>query len=36
MKIRLILAFLIISVSASAQLIHVEGSKALGINYGLC
>ena len=33
MKIRLILAFLIISVSASAQLIHVEGSKALGINY---
>ena len=33
MKIRLILSFLIISVSASAQLIHVEGSKALGINY---
>ncbi len=33
MKIRLILAFLIISVSAGAQLIHVEGSKALGINY---
>ena len=33
MKIRLILAFLIITVSASAQLIHVEGSKALGINY---
>jgi hypothetical protein len=34
MKIRLILTFIIISVSASAQLIHVEGSKALGINYG--
>ena len=33
MKIRLILVFLIISVSAGAQLIHVEGSKALGINY---
>jgi hypothetical protein len=33
MKIRLILAFLILSVSAGAQLIHVEGSKALGINY---
>jgi hypothetical protein len=33
MKIRLILAFFIISVSAGAQLIHVEGSKALGINY---
>jgi hypothetical protein len=33
MKIRLILSFLIISVSAGAQLIHVEGSKALGINY---
>ena len=33
MKIRLMLAFLIISVSAGAQLIHVEGSKALGINY---
>jgi hypothetical protein len=33
MKIRLILAFLIFSVSAGAQLIHVEGSKALGINY---
>jgi hypothetical protein len=33
MKIRLILTFLIISVSAGAQLIHVEGSKALGINY---
>jgi len=33
MKIRLILAFLIISVSAGAQLIHVEGSKALGVNY---
>ena len=33
MKIRLLLAFLIISASASAQLIHVEGSKALGINY---
>jgi len=33
MKIRLILAFLIISLSAGAQLIHVEGSKALGINY---
>jgi hypothetical protein len=28
------LAFLIISVSADAQLIHVEGSKALGFNYG--
>lgn len=33
MKIRLILAFLILSVSSGAQLIHVEGSKALGINY---
>jgi hypothetical protein len=33
MKIRLMLAFLVISVSAGAQLIHVEGSKALGINY---
>lgn len=33
MKIRLILTFIIISVSAGAQLIHVEGSKALGINY---
>lgn len=33
MKIRLILTFLIISVSAGAQLIHVEGNKALGINY---
>jgi len=33
MKNRLILAFLFISVSSSAQLIHVEGSKALGINY---
>jgi len=32
MKIRLVIAFLIISVSTSAQLIHVEGSKALGIN----
>jgi hypothetical protein len=33
MKIRLTLAFFIISVSAGAQLIHVEGSKALGVNY---
>jgi hypothetical protein len=34
MKNKLFLIFLLISASASAQLIHVEGSKALGINYG--
>jgi hypothetical protein len=32
MRIKLIIIFLIISASVSAQLIHVEGSKALGIN----
>jgi hypothetical protein len=32
MKNNLILIFLIISASASAQLIHVEGSKAIGID----
>ena len=32
MKIKLLLIFLFISASLSAQLIHVEGSKALGIN----
>lgn len=34
MKIRLLLIFLFISSSAGAQLIHVEGSKAIGINGG--
>ena len=34
MKTKLILALLLISVSASAQLIHVEGSKAIGIDGG--
>jgi hypothetical protein len=34
MKIKLLLIFLFISVSAGAQLIHVEGSKAIGINGG--
>ena len=34
MKTKLILALLLISTSASAQLIHVEGSKAVGINGG--
>ena len=33
MKIKLLLIFLFISASAGAQLIHVEGSKAIGI-YG--
>ena len=32
MKSKLLLIFFIISSSASAQLIHVEGSRALGIN----
>ena len=36
MKIKLILALLLLSASASAQLIHVEGSKAIGINGGIC
>jgi hypothetical protein len=34
MKIRLLIVFLIISASASAQLIHVEGSKAIGLDAG--
>jgi hypothetical protein len=34
MKIKLILALLLISASVSAQLIHVEGSKAIGLNAG--
>ena len=34
MKNKLILIFFLISASASAQLIHVEGSKAIGINGG--
>jgi opacity protein-like surface antigen len=34
MKTKLILALLLISVSASAQLIHVEGSKAIGLDGG--
>jgi len=34
MKINLILALLLISASVSAQLIHVEGSKAIGLNAG--
>ena len=32
MKIKLLLIFFLISASTSAQLIHVEGSKAIGIN----
>ena len=32
MKTKLIIALLLISASANAQLIHVEGSKAIGIN----
>jgi hypothetical protein len=32
MKNRLLLIFFLISASTSAQLIHVEGSKAIGIN----
>jgi len=34
MKTKLLLALLLISVSVSAQLIHVEGSKAIGLNAG--
>src|SRR5665648_893727 len=34
MKTKLILILLLISASASAQLIHVEGSKAIGLNAG--
>ena len=34
MKTKLVLALLLISTSASAQLIHVEGSKAIGLNAG--
>jgi len=34
MKIKLILAVLLISASVSAQLIHVEGSRAIGLNAG--
>lgn len=34
MKIKLILALLLISASVSAQLIHVEGSRAIGLNAG--
>jgi len=34
MKTKLILALLLISTSANAQLIHVEGSKAIGLNAG--
>ena len=32
MKIKLFIIFLLVSATASSQLIHVEGSKALGIN----
>lgn len=32
MKTKLILALLLISITSSAQLIHVEGTKAIGIN----
>ena len=32
MKVKLLLIFFLISASTSAQLIHVEGSKAIGIN----
>ena len=34
MKIKLVLALLLISASVSAQLIHVEGSRAIGLNAG--
>ena len=34
MKNRLLIAFLFLSASASAQLIHVEGSKAIGLDGG--
>jgi hypothetical protein len=34
MKNKLLLAFLIFSASLSAQVIHVEGSKAIGLNGG--
>ena len=34
MKTKLLLALLLISASASAQLIHVEGSKAIGLDGG--
>ena len=34
MKNKLLLAFLIFSASMSAQVIHVEGSKAIGLNGG--
>ena len=34
MKNKLLLAFLIFSASVSAQVIHVEGSKAIGLNGG--
>jgi len=34
MKTKLILTLLLISASVSAQLIHVEGSKAIGLNAG--
>jgi len=34
MKNKLILALLLISASVSAQLIHVEGSKAIGVDAG--
>ena len=34
MKTKLLLTLLLISVSVSAQLIHVEGSKAIGLNAG--
>ena len=34
MKNKLVLALLLISASASAQLIHVEGSKAIGLDGG--
>ena len=32
MKTKIILALLLISISSSAQLIHVDGTKAIGIN----
>ena len=32
MKTKIILALLLISITSSAQLIHVEGTKAIGIN----
>jgi opacity protein-like surface antigen len=34
MKTKLVLAILLISASSSAQLIHVEGSKAIGLDGG--